>query len=364
MIKHFAIVLVSVGLLAGCSDGLFPVGAQEAQKEDPLARPAKIATAQKVAFSIHKTFPSVTHASRSSVLAFRVPGQISDLPVRSGEALKEGDVIARLDDATYQNALAEKQASFDLAKTQLERTRTLFKQNHVAKASLDTAQSTFDSAAAALKSARENVDYATLHAPYDGTVATVDVERYQYVGAGTTVVNFQDGDNIDVIFNVPEKIFLIFNPMKLVVKPQVNVRFDALPNRVFTAVYKEHEAQPDAVTRSFRVTVTMPRPEDITVLPGMSVSVDIDMVKAMSSQGIKGLVVPLGSVFDEGGKKWVWRVDENNQTRKTAVDVFGIEEGAIRLKSGLDEGDRVVAVGVAHVTESMKVRPYKKEGGL
>ena len=73
---------------------------------------------------------------------------------------------------------------------------------------------------------------------------------------------------------------------------------------------------------------------------------------------------PLESVFDEGGKKWVWKVDDEGLTHKTEVDVFGIEEGAIRLKSGLEDGDRVVAVGVAHVTEGMKVRTYKKEGGL
>ena len=159
MIKQILLLIASVSLLAGCNESLFPVGAQEVQQEDPFARPAKIARAQKVTFSIHKTFPGVTKASRNSVLAFRVPGQINELPVRSGQFLKTGEVIARLDDATYQNALAERQASFDLAKTQLERSKALFKKDHVAKASLDSAQQVFDSAAAALKTAEENVEY-------------------------------------------------------------------------------------------------------------------------------------------------------------------------------------------------------------
>ena len=364
MFKKLLLIGLSALLLSGCNDGIFSAQAVEPEAEDPFARPAKIAIARQVAFSLYKTFPGVTEASRNSVLAFRVAGQVDTLPVHAGQILKTGDVIARLDETPYLNVMAAKQATYHLAQTQLTRTEALFEKKHVAKAALDTAKSNFSAAEVALKMAKEDVGYTTLAAPYDGVIAKIDVERYQNVAAGIQVVQYQDNDNVDIVFNVPEKLFLIFNPTKMVIKPKIEIRFDALPDQVFPARYKEHDALPDVVTRSFKVTVTMPQPNELTVLPGMSVTVSVDVAEITNYGVTKGVLVPLEAVFEDDGKRWVWKVDDNNEARKTEVDVYGIEDGAIRLKTGLQDGDRVIAVGVAHVTESMKVRPYKKERGL
>ncbi|WP_373236442.1 efflux RND transporter periplasmic adaptor subunit [Cohaesibacter celericrescens] len=364
MIKKLMLIGFSALLLAGCNSDIFSAVAEEAVVEDPSARPAKIATARKIAFNDNKIFPGVTEASRNSVLAFRVAGQITELKVHAGQTLKEGDVIAELDETPYLNVVAAKQATYDLANTQLVRTQALFDKKHVAKAALDTAKSTFSAAEVALKMAKEDLGYTKLYAPYDGVVAQTNVERYQNVAAGTQIVQYQGLENIDVVFNVPEKIFLMFNPQKFLSMPSFEVRFDALPGKRFTALYKEHDELPDTVTRSFKITATMPRPEQYTILPGMSISVVLDLSAIAEYSATKGVLVPLESVFDEGGKRWVWKVDSENLARKTEVGIYGIEDDGVRIQSGLDDGDKVIAVGVAHVTEGMKVRPYKKERGL
>ena len=364
MFKKFALVGLAALALAGCDDSLFSANAVEQQNEDPFARPAKIAIAAKTAFSLKKTFPGVTEASRNSVLAFRVAGQIDDLPVNAGQRLKEGELIARLDDTPYLNVVASRQATFDLARTRLTRTESLFEKKHVAKAALDEAKSNFASAEVALKIAKEDVGYTELRAPFDGEVARIDVERFQNVGAGTPVIQFHGNKNIDFVFNVPERLFLLFNPSKVVVHPTVDVIFDSQPDRKFTATYKEHDGLPDPVTRSFKVKATMAQPDDLIVLPGMSVTVTLDTAMISNLDTTEGVLVPLEAVFEEAGKRWVWKIDDKSEARKTEVDVFGIEDGGIRIKSGLEDGDQVIAVGVAHVTEGEKIRPYKKERGL
>ena len=364
MFKQLLVIGLSTLLLTGCKDGLFDAIADEPLQEDPFARPAKIEAARKVAFSFYKTFPGVTEASRNSVLAFRVPGQIEALPVRAGQILKKGDVIAKLDDTHYKNVVAQQQAAFDLAQIQLTRTQSLFEKKHVAKAALDAAQSNFASAEVDLKMAKEDADYTLLRAPYDGVVARIDVERYQNVTAGAPVIQFQGRKNIDIVFNVPERLLLLFSPVGDSLNLGFDVRFDALPDRHFTALYKEHDALPDAVTRSFRVKATMPVPQELTVLPGMSVNVRADIASIAAPEGSGGVLVPLESVFEDGGKRWVWKVDDQNQVRRTEVTVFGLEDGAVRLLDGLEDGDRVIAVGVSHVAEGMKVRAYQKERGL
>lgn len=364
MIRKLLMIGLSTLILAGCKDGVFDAIAEEPVQEDPFARPAKIATARKVAFTFYKTFPGVTAASRNSILAFRVGGQISDLPIHAGQQLKKGDVIAKLDDTPYRNVVAQRQATFDLAKIQLTRTESLFEKKHVAKAALDSAKATYAGADVALKMANEDVGYTVLHAPYDGVVAKVNVERYQNVAAGASIVQFQGHDNIDIVFNVPEKLLLLFNPLNNPLRPAFEIRFDALPSKHFTALYKEHDALPDSVTRSFKVTATMPTPKELTILPGMSVNVRADVAGITAPKGAGGVLVPLEAVFEDAGKRWVWKVDAQNQARKTEVKVFGLEDGSVRILEGLEDGDRLVAVGIAHVAEGMKLRAYQKERGL
>ena len=365
---RFALSILMTGLVAIMITGPTIVTALTNEEKpvevDRFARPAKIATARKADFQFYKTFPGVTEASRNSVLAFRVAGQIEDLPVRSGQSLKEGQLIARLDDVPYRNIVESRQASFDLAQTQLTRTQALFDKKHVAKAALDGAKAEFAAAEVALKSAKEDVDYTRLVAPYDGVIARIDAERYQNVAAGMTVVNFQGVENVDFVFNVPEKLFLQFNPKMLTARPTFDIQFDAIPELQFVATYKEHDELPDTVTRSFKVTATMPRPDDLTILPGMSVSVSVNVGVVHSLIQTEGVLVPLEAVFEEDGKRWVWKVNKDNQTEKTEVSVLGIEDASIRITSGLSDGDKVVAIGVAYVTEGMKVRPLQKEGGL
>nr|WP_319516847.1 efflux RND transporter periplasmic adaptor subunit [uncultured Cohaesibacter sp.] len=365
MSKHFMLIGLMALMLSGCNDSfLNSADANESGAEDPSARPAKIATAQRVALSLPKSFPGVTTASRKAVLSFRIDGQIEDFPVRAGQTLKKGELIARLDDEPYRVVVDSRQAAYDLAKISLERTQKLFEQKHVAQSTLDSAKSDFKSAKSALKAAQDNVKYTKLEAPFDGLVAKTYVERYQTVSAGTQIAQFLGTQNIDVEFNVPEKLFLRFNPRKLEIKPTLQVQFDALPGKSFTATYKEIDTIPDSVTRSYTVTVTMPRPDDLTVFPGMSVTASLNLATLLANSDDGGVLVPLESVFDENGKRWVWKLDDQNEAHKTEVKVYGIQDGQIRISEGLEDGDRVIAIGVSYVSEGMKVRKFKKEGGL
>jgi len=337
-------------------------GEEVAKTAENLIRPAKIAIASEQAENHFKNFPGVTEATRRSTLAFRVNGQVMELPVLAGQILAKGDLIAKLDNATYLNTLADRKAKYDLAKTEFDRQRILFNQKHVAKSRLDSARSDFEAAEAAYKLAKDDVTYTELRAPYDGMVSRIDIDNFQNVQAKEAVVQFQGAKEIDVVFNIPENLFVKLNKDNTN-DGLVQVRFDALPDRVFDAFYREHETVPDTTTRSFKVTVSMPRPEGLTVLPGMSVSVRLDLSQVYSSD-TPGVLLPLEAVFDEGGKKWVWKLDENNAARKTEVQTKGIEGSSIRITGGVKNGEHVIAIGVSYVHEGQKVRPLVKERGL
>lgn len=363
MLAKSSLVLSGLLLvLVGCND--------QAQHETSnpsrpkVIRPAKIATAQSSLRSLQKTFPGVTEAYRKSVLAFRVSGQISQFPALSGQELTKGSLIAKLDETPFLNTLAEKQASFDLAQTELKRGKTLFEKKHLSKAGLDRAQSQFDIAKAALKNAQDDLRYTSLVAPYDGIIAKTRTERFQNIQAGAPVVEFHGSENIDITFSIPESLFVLFDRNKAQKNDEVFITFDARPDLKFTARYRKHESVPDAATRSFKITVSMPYPTELSVLPGMSVNVSFDLTEILASQQHQGLLVPLESVFDEDGKRWVWKLDDDNVAHKTQVSVQGIDRNMLRISAGLKEGDRLIAVGVSHIVEGQEVSPFEKERGL
>jgi RND family efflux transporter MFP subunit len=288
---------------------------------------------------------------------------VVELPVRGGEEMAEGALIARLDDTPYRTILADRQAKYDLARTDFNRQKLLFEKKHVAQAKLDEARSNFQAAEAALKQARDNLGYTRLTTPYDGMVSRVDIDNFQNVEAGSPIVHFQGVGNVDVTFSVPESLFLSLNRDNTN-DGHVQVRFDALPDRLFDALYQEHETLPDSATRSYEVTVSMPRPEGLTVLPGMSVTVLVDLSAALNPGGKPGVLVPVEAVFQEAGQTWVWTVDPEDRLRKTAVSDAGIEGEHIRVTEGLADGDRVIAAGVARMQDGQKVRPLVRERGL
>ncbi|MBO6826749.1 MAG: efflux RND transporter periplasmic adaptor subunit [Sneathiella sp.] len=356
IIKGLTVSALLVGL-GGC---LADEGQQQQAKQD-VVRPAKIIKVSSGAGPKLKTFPGITEASEKSELAFRVSGQIAELPVRAGQALKKGDLIARLDDASYQNVLADRKANYDLTRIELERRKKLQQKNHVSKSTLDIARTNFESARAALKQAQDDLRYTRLLAPYDGMVSRTLVENFENIQAKQTVVLFQGNDNIDISFNVPEDLLLRMNSETT--RGQVLVRFDSIPDRTFNAFYKEHETLPDQATRSFRVVVTMPMPIGITALPGMSVNVVVDTSEIIDRK-VATVKVPVEAVFEAEGETWVWQLKPDNTVFKTHVEVDRIDGDSILLANGLIEGTRIIAAGVSHIRDGQTVREMSKERGL
>lgn len=354
--KNIGFALIMLLTLTACDEK------EEIIDKADLVRPAKVAIATSKMQEHNRVFPGVTEATRRSTLAFRVSGQVIELPIRAGKLIKEGDLIARIDDATYRNNLSDRKAKYQLAKTELSRQKTLFEQKHVAKSRLDEAYSNFEAAQAAYQLAKDDLSYTQLTAPYDGLVSRIDIDNFQNVQAKEAIVQFQGAKEIDVVFNVPESLFLQLN------KDNTNdghvlVRFDSMPERPFDAFYREHETLPDATTRSFKVTVSMPLPSDLTVLPGMSVNVSLNLSQVFNT-GVQGVLLPLEAVFEDANTTWVWKLDEDNIAHKTQVKTKSIEGKNIRVLEGVAEGERVISAGVSYIREGQKIRPITKERGL
>jgi len=208
-------------------------------------------------------------------IAARVSGQIEDIYIEDNKKIKEGDIIAKIDDADYKVKLEQAQAVYEkalysqkvakaklnavnseinLAKKDLTRYQNLYKAGAVSKQMLDSAQTRYDNTRAKLLSAEEDIlsstndkvadanlrvlkaqrdqaqlylDYTNVKAPNTGTVTNKNVDKGQYVQAGQPLFTLVS-DNIWIEANFKEN-----QVGKMKVGQDVEIKIDAYPNKKF-----------------------------------------------------------------------------------------------------------------------------------
>jgi RND family efflux transporter MFP subunit len=356
-LSSLLVLLGTTVLISACGD-------TEQTLPESVVRPAKIVTVEAGIGKLRRTFPGTLRATQRSELAFRVSGQLVELPAQAGMRVVHGQLLGRLDDTDFRNELADREAKFQLAKTQHDKVAKLFEKNYASRSDLDEVEANLKAARAALGLAKDNLDYTELHAPFDGVVGHVAMENHQTVKAQEIVLQLQSDGELDVVFNVPESLLTslprIEDPSHLCAQ----VRFNARPEKRYQACYKEHDSLPDTLTRTYTVVHTMAAIDDFPVLPGMAVNVEVNLAELFPEQAQTGVRIPLGAVFEEGGKRWVWRLDNEMRVRRTEVQTGKIRDDALRVTLGLTVGERIIAAGVSRLREGMQVRPLVKERGL
>ena len=351
-------------LVAGCEDAPVPV-------KEEVVRPAKMFTVEAPGASHIRSFPGEVKATDEAELAFRVSGEIAEMLATRGMQVKQGDLLARLDPSDYQAALDQARAQYNLAKTQFERLEGLVKKQLISQADYDTREAEFRVAQSALKRAQNDLSYTRVHAPFDGVVARQLAENFERVTAGQTILVMQTGEMIDVIVDIPESIVARVERRPENEDPRpVQVRFDSVGDQLFDALYKEHETQADSATLTYKVTFSLPIPDEINVLPGMTATIIADMSGLFEGES-KGFLVPIESVFAaedapvDSATRYVWKVDPGDQRiRRAEVTVGQLSGDSIVVLSGLEEGDVLISAGVGAVYENMPVRPLTREAGL
>lgn len=359
-----ALLTVSLVLSAACSR-------QDPPPRPEVARPAKLFTVEGPGAGMLRSFPGEVRASDVADMAFRVSGRIIDMPATRGMQVKEGDLLARLDPADYQAIVNQMQAQYDLAVAQFNRAAELIDRKLIAQADYDERYALMRVRRSNLTTAQNDLAYTELKAPFDGVVSRRNVENFENVLAGQTVVVMQTQTMIDITVDVPESIISRLertNPERK--RTPVNVRFGSR-DEVFEAFYKEHESEADPATLTFAVTFSMPAPENFNILPGMSATVIADLSPLYQDMAAELTVIPIEAVYSmeteplDAEERHVWVVDpETMRATDRRVRVGPISGDRISIMSGLEEGELIIAAGVNAVEEGMLVRQMERERGL
>ena len=380
--KTFFKIVLGIAIIAGICYGLNTLREKkQAEPEPEVIRPVRTITLRGQGETFKRRYFGTVQGSKRADLSFRVSGTLNKINVEKGANVKRGALLATLDPRDFntrisqaQSALSQAEAQYKNAQADFKRYENLYKQRVIAKAQYDTyktqvdvTKSAVNSANANLKSARDALKDTELRAPFDGVIADRTVENFQDITAKQTIFSLQDLSALEIVFNVPDNDVLLA-PLSTNIKSIqdlknsakdfiVNARFDAIPDKVFPLALKEVATQATAAN-TYPITATMPKRNDVRILPGMAVTVEVDFSGGKSPEPSDAkFSVPTTAILSQGGSNYVWRFGVG-YVSKVPVTLGQIHSDSTVEIDGptLNNGDVIVTAGVYFLHEGQRVR--------
>src|SRR3954469_11639463 len=336
--------------LAGCNDSV-------AQKIEP-ARPVLVATAHYEAETPERSFVGTIRPRIEADMGFRVPGKVAKRLVEVGQTVEIGQPLATLDEIDLrlqaEQATAELSAATGvLAQAAAAETRAkeLRAKGWATDAQTDQARAAADEARARLNRAESSVDltknslsYATLVADARGVVTATMIDPGVVVAAGQTAIRVARFAEKEAVVAIPEAL------LERAKTGAASVTLWSEPDKKYTARLREIAPAADPATRTYLAKFSLPGAGD-TVSLGMTATLTLSD-KATS----RVARLPLSALFSEGRAPSLYVVNEQGEISLKPVTVKSYDSKDVVITGGINEGDKVVTLGVQKLDPAQKVR--------
>lgn len=332
---------------------------RDADDATPDARPVRAVVIEKSKLGEVVELTGSIQPEREQALAFRIGGRMIERFVGSGDVVKPGQLLARLDSQNEMNELRSAQARLTAARGRLREAQNIFAREQAllarryttknqfdqAQTAVETAKSDIEDATARLKIAQDNVSYTELKADAAGTIVARQAEAGEVVQPGQAIYRMARAGGWDAVFDVPARLL-----REAPTDARLDVALSDDPAVVAPARVRQVDPQADPNTRTFRLRATIQSPPPAMRL-GASVTgrVRFDPTRAIS--------IPASALMETDHKPSVWIVDPATMTvslRPIRVERF--TSGAVVVAEGLKPEDMIVTAGVQALHPGQKVR--------
>lgn len=331
--------------------------------------------------TVTQAYPSQAHtqlnatgyvvAQRKAAVASKATGRLEWLGVREGSVVKEGEVLARLENKDVIAAQQQAQANVGVARANLEqsvaemrdaeralaRSRELLEKNFVSAAAHDTVIARHEKAKAAIngfkaaigaaeahvRSAQVTVEQTLIRAPFDGVVLTKNANVGDVItpfssalGSQAAVVTMADMTTLEVEADVSES-----NLSKVKAGQPCEIQLDALPDSRFRGTVLRLVPTVDRSKATVMAKIQFVD-KDQRILPEMSAKVAFLGQEMPETERTARTVVPPFAIVERNGKRVAYLIKDGKAVE--ALVVTGAKIGELfEVKSGIKAGDRVVA---------------------
>ena len=369
------IVVFFIALITSCKNE------QGEMSPPPPVKSVKVLQIDSNSGGLQRSISGVVVTSDQADLSFSVAGQVTEILVKSGESVKKGQALAKLDDKNYVLALKNAEANVSSAKanlvekkSNLSRQVSLNEKNLAAQATVDSAQTGYESALSQLEVAESQYDISqrdlentTLTAPFAGDILERLVDPFAEVLAGQTILRLQGSDGLEVELLMPETLI-----RDIAYGDTVEVSFPTLKTIIVVGEVTEIGAKV-ASGNAFPVSIKLSgqaNSMEAGILPGMTAQVLFTFDNNPSVHELYTIPVSAIDMRVEAneeqklqkGQVRIFVYDPQTGTaRHRVVLVENIQNNDVVVYGGLQRGDMVIAAGVPFLSDGQSVQPWTLE---
>jgi len=291
-------------------------------------------------------------AVRQSVIASQVPGRVTGLTVKAGDAMKSGQVLVRIDQraaaqqvAASEAQVAAAQAQLDAARKEYERSQRLYQKRYISQAAMEQAEAQFKASQAQARAMLAQAGVATtqtsLHsisAPYAGLVAAVTTEVGDMAVPGKPLMTVYDPGALRVVATLPERYIALLRR-----DAAVELEFPGAPEEIRWQAAQSAVVLPTRDPASHTVQVRLDLPAHARLAPGAFARAYLPMTT--SEDGT--LTVPARAVVKRTELAAVYVAAADGKFHLRQVRLGRTIGDRVVVLAGLQAGERVALDPVA-----------------
>ena len=355
-------VISCAAILAACG------GKQASQQAGPPPAPAVTVTEAKATDAVYyDEYPGTVVALNQTEIRAQVTGYVTGIYFKDGDKVSKGQRLYSIDQQLYSANYDQAVANLQVQETNLlkaqkdaDRYHELDKKDAIAKqqvdyadAALEAAKKQVAAAKANVNAVRANVGFATIVAPFSGTIGISQVRSGTSVIAGSTVLNtISTDDPMAVDFSVDQKSYYQFAKLQTAKKAgdsTFSIAFDKDVYPFYCSVNTIDRAV-DPQTGTIKIRLSFPNKDKI-LKAGMNTT-----VRVLNSNGGQSIIIPYKAVTEQLGELFVYVLGDSSKVSQRKL-VLGNPIGAdIIVKDGLKPGEQVVVEGVQNLREGAQVQ--------
>jgi RND family efflux transporter MFP subunit len=336
------------------------VSGEETEKpKGPPPVPVKIAVVEEKTVSDQISLIGTAEAIARSTVAAEVSGIVESFPIREGDFIQKGDIIAKLTSAYLELRLKAAEAKREQTRANLlfsekeyERTKKLKTTNSIAEKNYDEAFYNYQALSQGLLVSEAEIDQLayeiarkTVISPFAGFVAAEHTQVGEYINPGGPVATLLDLRQIQVAVDVPERYSVMIAPGSRVKVIIGSVSEEFMPGRLYAIL-----PQGDPNSRTFPVRINLPNP-GYKIRSGMEATVYFDLAGSKNA-----LLVPKDAVVTAGNNRLVFAVFQGKAV-PVNVKVLGYYDGNVAIEGNLHPGTQVVTRGNERLMPGQSVQP-------
>ena len=289
-------------------------------------------------------------------LSFKINGIIRTIYVDEGEAVKKGQLLARLDLSEIESQVQQARSAFEKVQRDLKRAENLHKDKAVTLEQLQNMRTAHKMAESQLKAAEFNLRYAEIHAPTKGRILRRLMEENEMVSAGMPIFFFASTERDWIVRTGVSDRDLV----RLRLNDPAVLQFDAYPGETFQAHVSEIAESSDPLTGTYEIELKVDA-MDKKLVSGFVAQVDI----SPSSKEMYATIPIEAMVEADGRQGFVYTVDmSRNRAIRIPIRIGFLFEDKVAVTSGLENIKYVVTEGAPYLIEGTQVKIVESDEGF